>query len=51
MWIDAGDRRIRPGVEALPFLVTPPITRIEASPCDWRTWGRGCLRIVNRYSG
>ncbi|MNC11156.1 Chaperone protein EcpD precursor [compost metagenome] len=30
MWIDAGDRRIRPGAEALPFLVTPPITRIEA---------------------
>lgn len=22
-----------------------------ASPCAWRTWGRGCLRIVNRYSG
>ncbi|MNS47034.1 Chaperone protein EcpD precursor [compost metagenome] len=30
VWIDAGDRRIRPGAEALPFLVTPPITRIEA---------------------
>ena len=30
VWLDAGDRRIRPGAEALPFLITPPITRIEA---------------------
>jgi chaperone protein EcpD len=30
VWLDAGDRRIRPGVEAVPFLITPPITRIEA---------------------
>ncbi len=29
VWLDAGDRRIRPGAEALPFLITPPITRIE----------------------
>lgn len=30
VWIDSGDRRIRPGAEAVPFLITPPITRIEA---------------------
>lgn len=30
VWLDAGDRRIRPGAEAVPFLITPPITRIEA---------------------
>ncbi|MGY3859924.1 fimbria/pilus periplasmic chaperone [Aeromonas intestinalis] len=30
VWIDAGDRSIRPGADAVPFLVTPPITRIEA---------------------
>ncbi|MGY3902290.1 fimbria/pilus periplasmic chaperone [Aeromonas lusitana] len=30
VWLDAGDRRIQPGVETLPFLITPPITRIEA---------------------
>lgn len=30
VWLDAGDRRIRPGAEAMPFLITPPITRIEA---------------------
>jgi chaperone protein EcpD len=30
VWMDAGDRRIRPGVESVPFLITPPITRIDA---------------------
>lgn len=30
VWLDTGDRRIQPGVETLPFLITPPITRIEA---------------------
>lgn len=30
VWMDAGDRRIRPGADKLPFLITPPITRIEA---------------------
>ena len=30
IWMDSGDRRIRPGADRLPFLITPPITRIEA---------------------
>lgn len=30
VWMDSGDRRIRPGADRLPFLITPPITRIEA---------------------
>lgn len=30
VWMDAGDRRIQPGADTVPFLITPPITRIEA---------------------
>lgn len=29
-WLDTGDSRIRPGEAAAPFVITPPITRIEA---------------------
>lgn len=29
-WLDAGDSRIRPGEAVAPFLITPPIARIEA---------------------
>lgn len=54
VWIDAGDRRIRPGAEALPFLVTPPITRIEAQrgqSLRLAYVGQGLPRIANRCSG
>lgn len=28
-WLDSGDPAVTPGVEELPFIVTPPLTRIE----------------------
>lgn len=28
-WLDSGDPAVAPGVEELPFIITPPLTRIE----------------------
>lgn len=29
VWLDKGDRKVAPGATEAPFLVTPPVTRID----------------------